>query len=325
MSRNFEDKKVAVVLINMGGPESESEIKEFIRSLLGDPFVTGMPGLMRSFLSWMVSTTRAPRVAEHYRMIGGKSPLREWTRKQAEKAQSLLKPELPQIDVCDAYSYSEPRIDDKLAELADQNYERIVAVPMYPQFARSTLGRVYFDLALASKKHGLKGKLSTIPPFYDHPDYIQAKVARLEKALAGIDLSKPYHVLFSAHALPQSHIAKGDPYGQQIDRTVMSILDRHPLDNYTVCFQSKIGPVKWMQPSTIDSVRKVALDGVKQVVVMPVGFVCDHLETLFELDIELREIAEKTGIDKFVRAEVFNDGDDFIELIGKLVMESLDG
>lgn len=309
----------------MGGPESESEIKEFIRSLLGDPFVTGMPGMLRSFLSWMISTTRAPKVAAHYRMIGGKSPLREWTRKQAEKVESLLKPEIARLYACDAYSYSEPRIADRLAELADQDYDRIVAVPMYPQFARSTLGSVYFDLALVSKKHGLKGKLSTIPPFYDHPDYIRAKLDRLEKALAEINMNESYHVLFSAHALPQSHIIKGDPYGQQIDRTVMSILDHRPLDNYTVCFQSKIGPVKWMEPSTIDSVRKVAEEGIRQVVVMPVGFVCDHLETLFELDIELKEIAESAGVDKFVRAEVFNDGDDFIELIGKLVMESLDG
>lgn len=317
------EKKIAVVLINMGGPESESEIKPFIRDLLNDPFVNGMPGVLRSLLSWMISTTRAPKVAEHYRMIGGKSPLKDWTRQQAEKTRTLLKDDFNQIDTFDAYSYSYPGIVERMTEIANDDYDRIVAIPMYPQFARSTLGSVYNDLAQASKKLNLKGKLVTIPPFYNRGEYIDAKVTRLRKAMNQINTEKPYHVLFSAHALPESHIAKGDPYGQQINQTVIDVLEKYPLDNYTVCFQSKIGPVKWMQPATINSVKQVASEGVKQVVVMPVGFVCDHLETSYELDIELKEIAVETGIETFVRAEVFNDDDDFISLIGKMVHEVL--
>jgi ferrochelatase len=169
----------------------------------------------------------------------------------------------------------------------------------------------------------LYGTLITMPPFYEHRGYIDSSVKLLKKGMENIDTSQPYHVIFTAHALPQKLIENGDPYGMQVSQTVYLILRRFPLENYTISFQSKIGPVKWMQPSTIGAVQEVARQGIKQVLVMPIGFVCDHIETLYELDIELAGIARKAGLETFVRADVFNDDEDFIEFMASYIEEHM--
>jgi protoporphyrin/coproporphyrin ferrochelatase len=130
-------------------------------------------------------------------------------------------------------------------------------------------------------------------------------------------------VIFSVHALPQSFIDRGDPYRKQIEETVSRVVEQVGLDNWTLSFQSKIGPVKWMQPATIETVRQTVGDGIKQIVVVPIGFVCDHIETLYELDIELAQIAREAGIERFVRAEVFNDYPPFADMLASLVREAV--
>jgi len=166
-------------------------------------------------------------------------------------------------------------------------------------------------------------ELITLPPFYEHGAYIGESVKCLKEALGKTDSEVPYHVVFTAHALPQSLIEKGDPYGRQIGRTIYLMLQKLPLENYTIAFQSKIGPVKWMQPSTIETIENLGKQGTKQVVVVPVGFVCDHIETLYELDIELAEIAHSVGIESFIRADAFNDSDGFIRFLSDYIEESL--
>jgi ferrochelatase len=309
----------AAVFINMGGPESLDEVKGFIRDLFLDPHITGAPKLVRQILAGLISVIRSPGIRKHYNAIGGKSPLKKWTLLQAQKTCDLLAKKIYDLKFYTAFSYSSPRIDDIFYLLSNQNYDRIVVVPLYPQFSDATLGSIYDDLACAKKKYNLNKKLITLPPFYEEEGYIQASLNLLKKALEKIDQDMPFHVVFTAHALPESNIKKGDPYGMQIDRTVYLILQKLPLENYTISFQSKVGPVKWMQPSTKDTVRKLASEGVKQVVVMPVGFVCDHLETLYELDIELAEIAFDSSIDTFIRADVFNDSDDFIRFLAEYI------
>jgi ferrochelatase len=271
----------------------------------------------------MISATRAPKVKKHYKLIGGGSPLKKWTALQGKKAAEKLAAKYPNLIFKEAYSYSDPTIAETFAELADLELDKIIAMPLYPQFSQATLGSIYHDLAAANTRYNFGKKLFTLPPFYEHESYIKACTHFVKKALGKTDDAKPYHVVFTAHALPQSLIDKGDPYGRQIERTVELILEQVPLENCTISYQSKIGPVKWMQPSTVDTIGRLGAEGIEQVVVVPLGFVCDHIETLYELDIELVGIAAEAGIESFIRGDVFNDAEIFIDFLAGYIEEGL--
>lgn len=307
----------------MGGPENLREVGDFMRSLFLDPHIIEKSRLMRKFLSWMLTTVRLSKVKKHYEAIGGGSPLKKWTTIQAEKTAEILKQKYPNLLFRTAYSYSTPMISETLAELANKGLDKIIAFPLYPQYSKATLGSIYTDLSNSNRMLNLAGKLITQPPFYEDHAYIECTAKTIRKALEKIDQTQPYHVLFSAHALPQKLIDSGDPYGMQIDRTIYLLLKRLSIEDYTISFQSKIGPVKWMQPSTVETVKEIGRQGIKQLLVVPIGFVCDHIETLYELDIELAEIARKSGIEKFVRSEVFNDDECFIEFLTSRIEENL--
>jgi len=315
--------RVCVLLANMGGPESADEVRPFIKSLFNDPCIMQIPGPIRWLVSTMLSTFRAPNVRRHYAHIGGKSPLKELTQIQAEKTRQQLKSQYPNIAVRPVYSYSRPRIGEAVQQALADGYEKLVVLPMYPQYSRATRGSIDHDLKLAMKKTGARDKIEIIEPYYDHPLYIKATTELLTEDLPNIDPRQPFRVIFTAHALPQSYIDGGDPYREQIEKTIALVLKQVPLENWVLSFQSKVGPVKWMQPSTIDTVRETASLGFKQVLIIPIGFVCDHLETLYELDIELAEIAREAGIEKFVRGAVFNDHDVFIDLLTSCIRKAL--
>ena len=315
--------KIAVVLINMGGPANLSEVRSFLYNLFNDSHIISLAQPLRGMLAHTISLMRAPGVKKHYALIGGGSPLKSWTDKQAGKVQAVLSGRYPNIVVTTAYSYTVPLIADTLEELALSGYDNIIACPLYPQYSGATLGSVYADLEKGRKKYSPKISFQITRPFYEDHQYIFAIIQTLKTAIGKIDLGNKYHVVFSAHALPQSYIDKGDPYRQQIERTIALILNENPLDNYSLSFQSKIGPVAWMKPSTIETVRQIGQSGVKQVVVLPIGFVCDHIETLYELDIELEAIAKESGITKFVRGETFNDNDAFARLLVSLIEERI--
>ncbi len=323
MAASKSDIRAGVVFINMGGPSDLSEVEGFMRRLFNDPHIISAPYFVRKFVSKMITMTRTSRVKEHYLAIGGGSPLKSWTEKQAEKTHRKLRDSYPSLTFKTAYSYSEPFIIDAIAELSESNPDRIITVPLYPQYSMATLGSVYFDLAEANKRLGLGDRLRTLGPFYEHEGYIKCMVEMLRHGLDQAGGKDNLHVVFSAHALPQKLINRGDPYGSQIDRTVYLMLQNVPLKDYTVSFQSKIGPVKWMQPATIDTVERLGLEGIKSLLAVPVGFVCDHIETLYELDIELRQIAEKNGIENFYRAPVFNDDDCFIDFLAGYIETEL--
>lgn len=315
--------KTAVILINMGGPANLSEVRGFIRNLFRDPHIITLPWILRLLIAGIISRTRAPKVRQHYELIGGSSPLTKWTRLQAQKTSERLTKKYPQTTFFTAYSYSRPGVDEIFEIISKADYERIVALPLYPQYSNATLGSIYDELARANKKYTLGSRLITLPPFFEETGYIKASVESLELALSKVDRDKSWQVVFTAHALPQSLIDKGDPYGLHIEKTIYQILQKLPLENYRISFQSKIGPVKWMQPATIDTIEQLGQEGLEQVVVVPIGFVCDHIETLYELDIELAEIAKKAGIRKFIRADVFNDADSFIEFLANYVEKAL--
>jgi len=313
--------KAAIVLINMGGPENLEEASAFMRRLFNDSHIMNIPSPCRMVVAQRITIIRARRVRKHYGLMGGGSPLKKWTRLQGEAILAHLKTDCTNIRLFDAYSYSEPLIHQVISKLTEGDVEKIIAVPLYPHYSYATLGSVYADLEKARHKYNLNNRLRIIQPFFEHPQFIRASIELLRNALGKIDTGASYQVIFSAHALPQNFIDRGDPYRHQVERTVGLILKEFPIENWALAYQSKIGPVAWMQPSTIEAVRTAAKQGIKQLAVIPIGFVCDHFETLYELDIELAAIARESGIEKFVRGEVFNINDTFIKMLVELISQ----
>lgn len=320
---NQSKSKTAILLINMGGPSNLTKVRRFMFNLFNDPHIMSAPQPLRAFVAWMITAARTPTIKEHYHEIGGGSPLMKWTKLQGDETSRRLSGLHPGIISVEAYSYISPRVEEAIANLLSEAVQKIIAVPLYPHYSIATFGSILSDLEKAREKFNLGDRLKIVGPYYKHPLYIKASVEMIQQALTQIDSSQPFHLLFTAHSLPQSFILKGDPYRLQVEKTVSLILKELPIERWSLSFQSKIGPVEWMKPSTIESIKDLGRRGVRQVIVTPVGFVCDHIETLHELDIELRDIAHQAGIDRFVRAPVFNDNKTFIELLASCVEEYL--
>ena len=315
--------KKAALIINMGGPAELREVSRFMYNLFNDPHIMGAPQPFRSLFARIITALRIRNIKKHYALINGGSPLRKWTTRQAALVFARLQGKFPGLIVKEAYSYSPPSIMAAISELVQSGVDTIAALPLYPHYATATLGSIYSDLEEAREKFDLGNRLRITRPFSDDPGYISLSAEFLKEALARVDVSKPYHVIFSAHALPQSFIDKGDPYRQQVERTVELICKQVLLEGYSLAFQSKIGPVTWMRPSTLETVREIGHRGIRQVIIMPIGFVCDHIETLYELDIELSGYAKEAGIEKFIRAAVPNDHGAFIEMLASHIEEAM--
>jgi len=307
----------------MGGPANLNEVSQFMYNLFNDPHIMGTPQPFRSLFARIITAFRIRNIRKHYALIGDGSPLRKWTARQAELVSARLRGKFPGLIVKEAYSYSPPSIMTAISELVQSGVDTITALPLYPHYATATLGSIYSDLEEARRKFELGSRLRIMRPFFDDPGYITLSAELFKEALAKIDARKPYHVVFSAHALPQSFIDKGDPYRQQVERTVELICKQVPLEGYSISFQSKIGPVTWMRPSTIETVKGIGHRDIRQVIIMPIGFVCDHIETLYELDIELAGYAREAGIEKFIRAAVPNDHRAFIEMLASHIEEEM--
>lgn len=317
------DKKYGIILAYMGGPENKKEVRPFLANLFNDRHILNIPQPIRFLVSRLIAYSRAKTAGEHYDEIGGGSPLKKFTSRQAELLGEKLNGRGFNCTVRTGYSYSHPFIRDAVRSFKDEAVDKIIAVPLYPQYSITTFGSIADDFLAAVKKYGMEEKLKIVEAYYDNKLHIGASADLLQKALEKINLDDAYRVVFTAHSLPQSVIDKGDPYKKQVEKTVEMILQKVNIKDYVLSFQSKIGPVKWVQPSTVETIRKAASDGVKQLVVMPIGFTCDHVETLHELDIELAEMAHKGGVQHFVRAGVFNDHPQFIELLSDVVLKEI--
>ena len=318
------NKKYGLILTYMGGPENSKEVRPFLSNLFNDPNIIGIPQPIRFLVSRLIAYGRASKAIEHYNEIGGGSPLKKLTSMQANKVAEVIKSRGYNCTVTTGYSYCNPFIKDSISQFVNGDYEKIISIPLYPQYSITTFGSIERDLKKAARKFGLSDRLSIVKPYYNHDLYTRASVELVIKAIEKLDANIPYRVIFTAHALPQSVIDKGDPYRKQIEEAVAKILTKCKIDDYVLSFQSKIGPVKWMKPSTVETVEKAGTEGIKQLAVIPIGFTCDHVETLHELDIELAEIAHKAGIDKFVRGGVFNDHPLFIDLLTELFIGMID-
>lgn len=341
-----DNEKTGVLLLNLGGPWTLDDIKPFLRNLFNDRDIIPLPGgpALQGFWARFISTVRTPRVRTKYAEIGGGSPLLKWTRVQAQGLADLLNgggiegetiesldahdPRIPQEEgpfvVALGMRYSPPTAGEALEYLHSRGCRRVVVLPLYPQECRATTGSSLKDLDGASKGLGGGFDFKAIRSFHTHPLYLKAMVERIHEGLGSFPGGDTV-VLFSAHGVPIRIVETGDPYVRHVRETVDGLLGLLGDDvrEYRLAYQSRTGPVRWTEPGTDEVLEELGRAGKDQVLIVPISFVSDHIETLHEVDIEFRVVAERAGIEHYHRAPALNDSPLFLEALRDIVLDAL--
>lgn len=314
--------KIAVVLLNLGGPDSLESVEPFLYNLFCDPDIFKIP-IGQKLFAKLISNRRAPKVIEEYKLIGSKSPINEWTEIQRSMLEKeLQKFNLP-VDVFIAMRYWKP-LTEEVANKVSNDYKKIILLPLYPHYSITTTGSSFNEW----NRHysGDKSKLVFINDYYKNEKYIASINQRIDESLEKFSpkIREYVQLVFSAHGTPVSLVKKGDPYSFQIKETVDYIMKaRNYSHNHHLCYQSKVGPMKWLEPATDVMIEQLANYGEKHLLVIPISFVSDHIETLFELDIEYRHIANKCGIENYIVMKGLNDSHLFIEALKDIVINKV--
>jgi ferrochelatase len=321
---DFGEEKWGVFFLNMGGPETTDEVKTYLYNIFSDRNIIRLPlsTFLQKPLARFIASRRAPKVIRRYQMIGGGSPLLKWTRLAASGVKRELSKQYPQVEVFAGMRYSEPYIEDELEAAADEGCRHLVIVPMYPHYCMATTGTALAEVAEWLEETEEKMTMSIIENWHNHPRYIALLRRNIDLAGEQFKEGERPKIIFSAHAIPQKLADSGDPYLSQIKETAALAGEGH---DYVVTFQSRTGPVTWVGPDTVKTVKSLGARGVANMIVVPISFVSDHIETLYEIDIELKEAAEAAGVKNFVRTASFNDDPQFAELLADLVEEKIAG
>ncbi|CAN5392471.1 ferrochelatase [soil metagenome] len=314
---------IGVVLLNLGGPDSLGAVEPFLYNLFSDPDIIDFPGsfLFRKRLAKLISTRRAPWVIKQYSEIGGKSPLKDHTLRQAALLEKKLNEAFP-AKVYAAMRYWRPSTEEALDAIERDQVKRVILLPLYPQYSIATTASSVKEWKKQLALRGSNISFSLIDSYYDHPTYIDAFIERIRDGLDRFPAKTrdDVTILFSAHGTPMKLVRQGDPYSSHIAKTVEAIIERGQITQATtLCYQSKVGPLKWLTPSTPDTIGRLASEGVKNMLLVPVAFASDHLETLFELGIEYRRQAVEKGVRQYEVTEGLNDSPLFIEALAELV------
>jgi len=313
-------KKTAVLLLQMGGPNSLAAIEPFLYNLFSDRDIIRIgPAFLQPMVARFIARRRSKKVMAYYRKIGGRSPIRELTEQQGAALEAALGPDYRCFV---AMRYSKPDTAEALAAIAREGITSIIALSLYPHYSRATVGSSINELERELKKSATPFKISYIRQFYNHPAYIAALVEKIEQGLAGFPERSSVQLVFSAHGLPQSFIDSGDPYLEHIQATVRLAMEHFGGISHHLAFQSRAGPVKWLEPSTEAKISELAAAGCKQLLMVPLSFVSDHIETLYEIDIQYRDEATALGIADFRRTEALNSSPAFISCLAQLVRGS---
>lgn len=309
--------KTAVLLLQMGGPDSLEAIQPFLYNLFSDRDIIRIgPTFLQPAIAGFISRRRAKKVSEYYKKIGGRSPIRELTQQQAAELEKALG---GNYRCFVAMRYWKPFTNEALSEIKREGFNRVIVLSLYPHYSRATVGSSINELERALARSGLKADLVYIRNFQDHPLYIAALAEKIEKGLAGFENRSQVQLVFSAHGLPQSFIDSGDPYLDHIQSTVRMTMEHFEGVSHHLAFQSRAGPVKWLEPSTEAKIAELAAAGCKQLLMVPLSFVSDHIETLYEIDIQYKEEAAGLGITDFRRTEALNSSPAFIACLADLV------
>jgi len=308
-----------VALLQFGGPATPAEIRPFLRDLFDDPEILPYPTFLRKPLAWTIAKFRAPHVGVNYAKMGGASPIGMWTEKQAD----ALRRATPDVAVEVAMRAGRPSTADAVAKLLAAGCDEILALPLYPQYSFTTT-RSSMTVLVDELKRQAKGRavsLRTIRSWPTHAGYVGATVGLVRRALA--EFASPPHVLFNAHGLPKRIVAKGDPYPVEVRATVDACVAALglPADRWSLSFQSRVGYLEWLRPYTEEEIPRLAKSGVRELLVVPMSFVCDHYETLYEMRQLQADIAKAAGVERYVVAPALNDDPAFLAALVDLARE----
>jgi ferrochelatase len=347
MKDGNKDERIGVLLLNLGGPWTLDDIKPFLRNLFSDRDIIPLPGgpALQGVWARFISAMRTPKVRKKYAEIGGGSPLLRWTRVQASGLLELLNGEAHRVDLDGltgddpsvpgaggpyvaalGMRYTPPTTAAAIDHLKSAGCRRVVVLPLYPQECMATTGSSYLDLERALAGDASDLPRSDIRSFHRHPLYLEAMAEKIREGLDRIpaDLRGETMVLFSAHGIPLRIVETGDPYVQHVRETVEGLVSRlgDDVPRHRLAYQSRTGPVKWTEPGTDDVLVELGRNGTKAVLLVPISFVSDHIETLHEVDIEFAEVAGAAGIEHFHRAPSLNDSPTFLRALRDIVVEA---
>jgi ferrochelatase len=316
-------EKTAVILFNLGGPDNLKAVKPFLFNLFNDKAIISVPNPIRYFLAKLISSRREKIAQDIYKEIGGKSPILQQTKEQAK----LLEKELNKKGEFKTFivmRYWKPFTKLTVKEVKKYNPDKIILLPLYPQFSTTTSDSSIKEWHKIAKKEKLVSETKTICCYPNEGGFIDAHIDEIKKKISKIKNLKNYRFLFSAHGLPQKIIDKGDPYQWQVEETAHNIIKKLNIKelDYTICYQSKVGPLKWLEPSTEHEIEKAGKEK-KSLIIVPLAFVSEHSETLVELDIEYKEVAEKAGVQDYVRVPTLSLNKKFIAMLATLCEKSL--
>jgi ferrochelatase len=305
--------KEAIVLLNMGGPNNLQEVEMFLKNMFNDPNILTMKsGLMRKFVGGMITFTRAESSQEIYRQLGGKSPIVGHTKNLIAALEEKLDDENVIVDF--VMRYTPPFAPEVIERLKTQNVEKVYLIPLYPQFSTTTTKSSLEDFEEAFHDSGMDAIL--VKHYYENNTYNEAVIERIKEKMTDSDYND-FDIIFSAHGLPQKIVDAGDPYQRHVERHVELLktkLQEHEMKFHQVhlAYQSKVGPMKWLEPSLETALHKVRNRGV---IIYPIAFTIDNSETDFELEIEYREIAEEMGFNEYRVCRCVNDSDKFVDAL----------
>lgn len=336
MIENPHEKNIksCVIIFNLGGPNSKDEVGSFLFNLFFDKRIITLPKIPRFFLSTLISFLRKKKATEIYNLIGGKSPIKENTEKQAIALQNeLIEKHSKSGDlsvnwrVFYAMRHSSPKLDEIIDQISEFDPQNIVLMPLYPQYSTTTTESFFDKWSEIEKKYKNGSKIFKINDYHDNKIYIKACSEKILSKFKNEKLNKKdVRFLFSAHGLPESIIKNGDPYKNQMERCFSLI--KHEIEkeigeiDAKLCYQSKVGLQKWLTPTTEGEILQSIKDK-KGVVIFPIAFTSEHSETLVELDIELREIATKNQIKSYTRVETLMCDNEYIKCLSKLAFEKI--
>jgi ferrochelatase len=340
----MKNKTIGVILLNLGGPDSIQAVKPFLYNLFSDRQIIRLgPSFMQQPLAWLISATRSKKTEQYYKLIGGKSPILEITTAQAKALEELLNGRGDKnrefsgsmsFRVYTGMRYWRPFIEDAVLQMQKDGIKKVIALSLYPQYSIATSGSSFSKFNEVASHFQME--TACVESWYNNPYYIDALVDVIRK---GLDSFLPsslvgnsafslrpsafndVHVLFSAHSLPRKIIAQGDPYVDQTMGTIQEITKRLDI-KWRLSYQSKSGPVKWLAPSTEDKIQELAKEGVRNILMVPISFVSDHIETLYEIDILYKNLAGALGV-QMKRTESLNTHPIFIEALKDIVLKSL--
>jgi len=322
-------RRVAIVLFNLGGPDRAESVRPFLVNLFTDPAILRVPGFIRPWLGRLIAWRRTKPAMENYAVLGGRSPLLELTEEQGRALEAAMADDpATEVRAFVCMRYWHPMSDAAARAVKDWAPDEVLLLPLYPQFSTTTTGSSIAAWDEACARAGLSVPTTTLCCWHSHGGFAAATASLVQgaydRARAELPAEVPLRVLFSAHGLPESIVAAGDPYQWQVEQTVAAVVGNLKIDglDHIVCYQSRVTPQKWIGPSTEDEIERAAHDRVA-ILICPIAFVSEHSETLVELDVEYREEADKLGIPGYFRVPAQNSDPCFIAALADIARGAL--